>query len=240
MLAAQSAAFRSELKRTDVDLEQVRAVLPSDSALVSIVRFTRTVFDQPKITSVPSYVAFVLRSGNEEPSMVSLGRADTLDALTAQWRREVITSIAQSSVGASETERSFRIRGASLRRRCGDPIASQLDGVRRVFVVPDGAINLIPLAALPVAGSGYLLEQGPVIHYVSAERDLVPGERPLAESGRGLLAVGGPAFADGSVFASLSQTKPANSARVQARAEMASPAGSDDSGLIRRAGSKCP
>jgi len=239
-LAAQSAAFRSELKRADVDLDQVRAALPTDSALVSIVRFNRTIFDQPKVTSVPSYVAFVLQSRTEEPRMVSLGRADALDALIAQWRRELIASIAPSSVNASATERSFRIRGASLRRRLWDPIATHLDGVTRVFVVPDGAVNLIPLAALPVAGSGYLLEHGPVIHYLSAERDLVPAERPLAESGRGLLAVGGPAFADGSVFASLSQTKPTTSARVQARTEKAPPLGTDNSSLFRSAGSKCP
>lgn len=239
-LAEKSAAFRSEQKKTDIDLEQVRAALPTDSALVSIARFNRTMFDQPKVTSVPSYVAFVLRSGTDEPSMVPLGRADALDALIAQWRRELIASIAQSSVTASEGERSFRIRGASLRRRLWDPIAVHLDGVKRVFVVPDSAVNLIPLAALPVAGSGYLLEHGPVIHYLSAERDLVPADQPLAEAGRGLLAVGGPAFADGSVFASLSHTKPSNSAGVQNTTETTAPVGTDDAGLFRSAGSKCP
>jgi CHAT domain-containing protein/Tfp pilus assembly protein PilF len=239
-LAEQSAAFRSEQKKTDIDLAQVRAALPTGSALVSIVRFNRTMFDQPRATTVPSYAAFVLRSGTDEPSLVSLGRADTLDALIAQWRRELITSIPQSSVPAAETGRSLRIRGTSLRRRLWDPIAAHLDGVRRVFVVPDGAVNLIPLAALPTAGSGYLLERGPVIHYLSAERDLVPAEQPFSETGRGLLAVGGPAFADGSVFASLSNTKPANRPAVQSGTELTASVATNDSGLFRSAGSKCP
>jgi CHAT domain-containing protein len=66
-------------------------------------------------------------------------------------------------------------------------------------VVPDGRLNLVSLTALPVAGGRYLVDEGPVIHYVSAERDLV-GEQADAV-GRGLLAVGGPAFDDASLFA---------------------------------------
>ncbi len=40
----------------------------------------------------------------------------------------------------------------------------------------DSAINLVPFAALPAAIGGYLLERGPVIHYLSAERDLAAPE----------------------------------------------------------------
>ena len=136
-LAEQSSVFRSELKKTDIDVAQVRAALPADSGLVSIVRFSRTVFEQPPTagasarfcsSTIPSYAAFVLRPGTDEPSVVPLGRADTLEALIAQWRRDLTASIGQSSVTASETERSFRTRGASLRRRLWDPIAAHLDG----------------------------------------------------------------------------------------------------------------
>jgi CHAT domain-containing protein/tetratricopeptide (TPR) repeat protein len=255
-LAEQSAAFGSELKKTEIDLEQVRATLPTGSGLVSIVRFNRTMFDQAPAVgaasrplaksasrTIPSYVAFVLRPGTDSPTVVPLGRADTLEALIAQWRRELIASM-QPSATASETERLFRERGANLRRRLWDPIEAHLDGVRRVFVVPDGAVNLVPLAALPVAGSRYLLEEGPVIHYLSAERDLVPPERPFAEPRRGLLAVGGPAFADGSVFASLSGTRPPNRTGVQTGTAAAAPsipsAATAASGSFRSAGSNCP
>jgi hypothetical protein len=44
----------------------------------------------------------------------------------------------------------------------------------------DGTLNLLSLAALPVGRTGYLIDQGPVIQYLSAERDLVtssPGSR---------------------------------------------------------------
>jgi CHAT domain-containing protein len=90
-------------------------------------------------------------------------------------------------------EKSLRTTGATLRHRIWDPIAAQLQDVSRVFVVPDGALNLVPLAALPVGQTAYLLEEGPVIHYISAERDLVTA-RDAFTAGRGLLAFGGPAF----------------------------------------------
>ena len=156
----------------------MRAALPAGSGLVSIVRFNRTIFDQaptagassrslakPSSRTIPWYVAFVLRPGTESPAVVPLGRADTLDALIAQWRRQLIASIVQSSETVSETQPSLGSRGASLRRRLWDPIALHLNGARRVFVVPDGAVNLVPLAALPVASGRYLLEDGPVLHY---------------------------------------------------------------------------
>ena len=67
-----------------------------------------------------------------------------------------------------------------------------------MFVVPDGALHLVSLAALPTAESSYLVETGPMIHYLSAERDLVPAEGdPL--TGHGLLALGDPAFDQSSV-----------------------------------------
>jgi CHAT domain-containing protein len=60
-------------------------------------------------------------------------------------------------------------------------------------VVPDGALQLANLAALPVGEREYLVENGPTIHMLTTERDLVP---PDAEPvvGRGLFAMGGPDF----------------------------------------------
>jgi hypothetical protein len=58
-------------------------------------------------------------------------------------------------------------------------------------VVPDAALHLVSLASLPVGGSHYLVETGPLIHYLSTERDLVPAQ---PRHGKGILVVGNPAF----------------------------------------------
>jgi CHAT domain-containing protein len=188
-LAERSAAFRSEQARTEIGLEQVRAALPSSAALIAFARFDQTV--PGAAAAIPSYVAFVLRPARADPEVVALGSADAIDTLIAAWRL---------SVRSAGSERAYRVAGANLRRRIWDPIAAHLDGVGRVFIVPDDAINLVSFAAMPVGQSSYLLQDGPVIHYLSAERDLAAPEQPSGNAGRGLLALGAPAFADASLF----------------------------------------
>ena len=88
-LAEQSAAFSAELKK-DGDRSRARAsgVADRHGAVVSIVRFNRTMFEpRPGCwclvstfakcsRTIPSYVAFVLRPGTDTPAVVPLGRAD--------------------------------------------------------------------------------------------------------------------------------------------------------------------
>lgn len=243
-LAEQSAAFKAELGRTEIGLEEVRTNIQPGTALVSFVRFNRSSLAEKanaatasvargtaaRSTTVPSYVAFVLRPEAEALNVVHLGSAATIDSLIAQWRRELVTSATQPTAAPRESERALRATGLTLRRKLWDPVAGHLKGVDRVFVVPDGAINLVPFTALPTAQTRYLLDDGPVIHYLSAERDLA--DPAATQAPQGLLAVGGPAFADGSVFAALSPPAPA---RADARAGPApanplAPAGSYRSG----------
>ena len=82
----------------------------------------------------------------------------------------------------------------ALRRLVWDPLSRHLIDRRRIFIVPDGTLNLVPMAALPIGRSAYVLEHAPVIHYLSAERDVVRALDDHAAAGRGLLALGSPAF----------------------------------------------
>jgi CHAT domain-containing protein len=66
-------------------------------------------------------------------------------------------------------------------------------GVSRIFLVPDGAMSLVPFAGLPLADGAFVVERGGPIHYITAERDLI-GVGGRASNAQGLLAVGGPAF----------------------------------------------
>jgi len=95
----------------------------------------------------------------------------------------------------AEADRACRLAGVSLRKVIWDPLAPRLAGAERVLIVPDAAINLVPFAALPVE-SRYLIERGPLIHYLSAERDLVAetSETAMGDRTHGLLAIGAPDF----------------------------------------------
>ncbi|HXI04065.1 MAG TPA: CHAT domain-containing protein, partial [Candidatus Saccharimonadales bacterium] len=87
-------------------------------------------------------------------------------------------------------EPRYREAASELREAIWDPIARRIQGATILLVVPDGAIDLVNLAALPAPGDRYLVETGPLIQYLSAERDLIAPERPRA-AGNGLLLVGG-------------------------------------------------
>jgi CHAT domain-containing protein/tetratricopeptide (TPR) repeat protein len=197
-LAEQSASARTELSRGSVGLEEIRRAILADSALVSFVRYDRTSFSSanPKVASVPrvvpSYMAFVIRSDSSDIAVVPLGSAASLDSIVAAWREEGGGRSIATGVPATQAESAYRVVGARLRRRLWDPIAEHVRGASHVFVVPDGTINLVSLAALPMTRGRYLLEESSVLHYVATERDLVPSDS--GPSGRGLLAVGGPAF----------------------------------------------
>ena len=69
-----------------------------------------------------------------------------------------------------------------------------------MFIVPDGALNLVSFAALPSDDERYLIETGPTLHYLSAERDLVATSDDETIAGVGLLALGGPDYDDRAIF----------------------------------------
>jgi CHAT domain-containing protein/tetratricopeptide (TPR) repeat protein len=201
-LAERSVAVREELERSSAGIDAVRSALPANSALVSFVRYDRTWFSKNQAhvrlaRTAPAYIAFVMRAGDREIGVVPLGSATNIDAVVSRWRDETMGILRASST--SEAEASYRAAGTALRQRVWDPLRDHLKDASMVFVVPDGTLNLVTLAALPVGSTKYLIDQGPVIHYLSAERDLVANASPFAP-GRGLLAVGGAAFDDASSF----------------------------------------
>jgi tetratricopeptide (TPR) repeat protein len=212
VLAEVNAPFASERLHGRVGFDEVTASLPPESALVAFVQY-RQIDLAPAPTAaaarkppkapkdVPAYLAFILRTGEHEPQVVDLGLAAEIDALIARWQEEAANGASREGRTRQQAEAAYEKAGASLRRKVWDPIASKLGGAARVLVVPDGSLNLVNLGALPVDGGGYLIERGPLVHYVSAERDLVRSEEEGV--GAGLLTVGEPAYDARSLFASL-------------------------------------
>lgn len=187
--AAQSASTRAEMARSRLGVADVRAALSQNAALVSFVRYERTTFadrdGRRRASQSPAYAAFVTRS--DATTLVPLGSAARIEAAIDAWRSEV------AHPGGSDTEARYRAAGSRLRRLVWDPVAVRLPGVSRLFVVPDAALNTVSFSALPTSNGGFLIERGPVVHYLASERDVAQSSDD-SEPGRGVLAVGGPDF----------------------------------------------
>ncbi len=182
-LAARSREVAEAEQAARAGLEEVRSALPDGAALVSYVRYGQ---------GGERYGVFVLRS-RASPGFFDLGRAAALDVLVDGWRREVSERPVGGAALGQAAEKRYREAGAKLRQAIWDRLASALQDADRVFLVPDGSLGLVSFAALPLPDGSYLVEHGPAVHYLSAERDLLKPRRGPAEAKR-LVAFGGPDF----------------------------------------------
>jgi hypothetical protein len=89
-------------------------------------------------------------------------------------------------------ESRYREAAMPLRAAVWDPIARHLAGASRVYLVPDGQLNLVNFASLPASRGGYLAEGTTTLHYLTTERDLLVDAPPAAAMTA--LVVGRPAF----------------------------------------------
>jgi CHAT domain-containing protein/Tfp pilus assembly protein PilF len=192
-LAAASLVQRDQLKREHAGLAEVVAALPDEAAVVTFVAYDHLARGAPRAASGRPvgdrrYAALLLNRAGEV-TVISIGGARAVDAQVERWRQAIH---AMARTGASPESAYRRVAGA-LARTVWDPVAAHVATARQVFLVPDGSLNLLSFASLPDTRSrGYLLEKSPLIHYLSAERDLV---RTAAErSAGGLLALGNPVY----------------------------------------------
>ena len=179
-LARQIPEMSMELKLREADRQAVASALPDGYALVEFVRFHLYDFQ-----AVPAkgeaqwkparYLAFVMPAG--EPGnvrMADLGEAEALDTRIKEFResierdgRERETRTGQSYHGPFGGMDSYQLREAVL-----DPLAGILAGCRKLLIAPDGALNLLPLEALPDGNGEWLIGEY-YISYLSTGRDVL-------------------------------------------------------------------
>ncbi len=192
-LRGSNRRFREDREHAEIQFSDVRSAMPADGALVAFIRYEHSSLKAgaKAAESETRYAAFVLPPAPEEPSVVTLGAAATVDSLLFRWRREAGTAVAES--GRAGRESAYADAARELAAAIWAPIQSVLPQVNNVFLAPDGALHLVSWAALPAADGRYLAEAGPLLRLINTERDLVVGEAPIAENGR-LLVLADPDF----------------------------------------------
>lgn len=198
LLAERSVEGRAELARASTGIDEVRRALPPRTALVSFVRYDRTVLADNRVaTTLPSYGAFVLKAGEARVVFAPLGPASTIETGIAEWRKAASGEHTAGMITRDRAETLYHTAADRLRRAVWDPIDAELRNARQIFVVPDGTLNLVNIAALTDVEGRYLAEGDAVIHYLSTERDIVIDGASESRSRGSLLAVGNPAFDEG-------------------------------------------
>ncbi len=171
LAAARSAEFRASA--LPVTLDAVREGEPADAALVEFAAYAP--WDPKARSSSPKrYTAYVLDHSGAI-TWTDLGPASEIDALVASFRREL---------RAPSHGRAVRAAGRALDERIMRPVRRLVGpGIKRLLVSPDGALNLVPFAALVDERGRYLVE-GREIVYLTSGRDLLR-LRPGAPGVRG-------------------------------------------------------
>ncbi|HEV2862696.1 MAG TPA: CHAT domain-containing tetratricopeptide repeat protein [Pyrinomonadaceae bacterium] len=161
-VSSRSAEFRTQAR--PVTLDAVREAIPAGSALVEFVLYKPFDVKAQGLASrfgPARYAAYVLRREGG-PRFVDLGAAEALDAAVLAWRRTL--SEPSNAEAAS--------RGRELDEKLMRPVRALVGDARRLFLSPDGALNLIPFGALVGERGRYLVEDYSIT-YLTSGRDLL-------------------------------------------------------------------
>jgi CHAT domain-containing protein len=171
-----------------VEPRQVAALLPAGGALVEFQRYySHDASKNWEISFGPSrYLALLLRPDGTIRA-ISLGDAAPIDAAVAE-------AVAASADPKRQQEAPEKL--AAVSRLVLAPLQRELAGVRELFISPDGELNRLPFAALPVAGpKGGGIADGPITADSKPLGDAVALR--LLTTGRDLLRLQQPSKAGG-------------------------------------------
>ena len=162
-MSAEGAEFTAQTQR--VALDQVQRALPPKSALVEWIAYRpfkpRAVAPDSR-WGAPRYAAYVLRRTGQ-PVAVDLGDVASIDGMVEHLREALDDPDAPVAQSARELE-----------ERIMRPVRQRLGDTRDLLLSPDGALNLVPFAAL-VDEHGHYLAERYTIGYLSSGRDLLRG-----------------------------------------------------------------
>jgi CHAT domain-containing protein/Tfp pilus assembly protein PilF len=161
-LSSRSAEFRRQTR--PVTLASVQAALSDDSALVEFAYLTPL---DPKTdkNGPPRYLAYLLPAKGR-PAWVDLGEAAPIDRAVDDWRKTL------RNPNRLDVKRLARIVDERVMRPVRARLGELPGDARRLLIVPDGSLNLIPFAALVDEGNKYLVERYS-ISYLTSGRDLL-------------------------------------------------------------------
>jgi tetratricopeptide (TPR) repeat protein len=161
-VSQRSFEFRAQLTR--VTLDTVQKAVPPNAALVEFASYrpinTKALHTENQYGPA-HYAAYVLRNRGE-PSWVDLGEANRIDDRIEAFRRAL----------RSQQNANVKWLGRRVDALLMQPVRRLLGRTRRILISPDGALNLVPFAALVDERNRYLVSRY-TFTYLSSGRDLL-------------------------------------------------------------------
>jgi CHAT domain-containing protein len=181
-LSQQGAAVRAESR--SLTISDITSRLPADGALVDYVQYRP--FDEWAVGrrgrfGQPRYAAMILRQG-AAPAWVELGETAVVDKAIGDWR------VALARRSSTDVDKL----GREVDKLVFEPLETQIGKSARVLIAPDGALSLVPFAALVGPAGRHRLESLEIV-LLSSGRDVV--RLAAASSSMGpALVIADPAF----------------------------------------------
>jgi CHAT domain-containing protein len=163
-LSGRSDAFRSQFRTPTT--QRVAQKLPADAVLLEwfVYRPYNVLGRHPtEQWGAPRYVAYILRH-RSVPVAIDVGDAAGIDTLIRSFRQAV----------TSPSRKDVAEHSRALYRKLFVPIQPHIRGAAHLLVSPDGALNLVPMAALIGEDGRYLCDHFDIT-YLASGRDLLGG-----------------------------------------------------------------
>ncbi len=164
-----------------VSYQKVISCLPRNSALLEYVRYEdydyENIFMNREFDS--AYSAIILTSSGEK-TIIGLGDASVVDNLIGEYLTTMSSAFGQQLSG-EDNESVNRINDVSARLHTllFVPFEDYLSDVEKIYVAPDGMLNLLPFETLMQDSGKYLIEDYQFI-YLTSGRDLLKNNPDLS------------------------------------------------------------
>ncbi|MCG8425085.1 MAG: CHAT domain-containing protein, partial [Proteobacteria bacterium] len=148
---------------TPISAAAVQRTLGDDEALIEWARYRPRDHYAAEVDmrrGPERYAACIVRRTGA-PVWVDLGPVEAIDAAVATWRVALMANLASVDTQARD-----------LDARIVAPIGQRMGTIKKLYLAPDGALNLIPFAALRDEDGRYLIERHR-LHYLTSGRDRV-------------------------------------------------------------------
>ncbi len=169
-LSRLSKDFALEKMAGKVDAQRISEILPQDSVYIDFAKIDLYDFKERK-WGKSRYLAFVLIPQGKEPvvRLIDIAEPDEIDKHIKAYHDEIREKVKKRE---APSEGFLNKEAKELYRLIMQPLEPYIKDKKKVFISPDGNLNLMPFEVLVTPEGKHFMEDH-LINYIAAGRDIV-------------------------------------------------------------------